>query len=113
MSTRECLLNFKNTLKYFAEKTSLLGDGPLFPKSSGKQNNDELYLCLIEEMQQLLSLKLERAFCKLTNSSKSSIMSIDISLYEDYCAPLKSIMKLSVKNSSCSAILSIISSVIR
>lgn len=44
MSPRKWLLNFRNTLKYFAEKMSLLGYGLLFPKFKGKKNNEELYL---------------------------------------------------------------------
>lgn len=76
MSTKQCLFNFRNQLKYFAEKMSLLHCGVLFPNFKGKQNNEELCLCLIEELLQLLSLKLERAFCKSNNLFKTRVMSI-------------------------------------
>lgn len=93
---------------------SLLGYGLLFRKLKEKENNEELYLCLTEDLQQLLLLKLERTFYK-SNFFLKKLYRVftDESLYESYCVPLKCIMKLTVKNSGCLAIPMIISSVIR
>lgn len=114
MSPRKWLSNFRNTLKYFTEKMSLLGYGLLFPKFKGKKNNKELYLWLLKSCSKFNPWSLKELSVNQPICWKAlPWVFTDKSLYENYCAPLKSIMKLSLKNRGCSAMLMIISSVIR